>query len=42
MCKTLLKTGVKKVCVVTALEELREAAPRRFGNGPECHLSLFR
>ena len=31
-CKTLLKTGVKKVCVVTALEELREAAPRRFGN----------
>ena len=41
-CKTLLKTGVKKVCVVTALAELREAAPRRFGNGPESHLPLFR
>ena len=30
------------MCVVTALAELREAAPRRFGNGPESHLPLFR
>jgi len=41
-CKTLLKTGVKYVCVVTAMEELRKVAPRRFDGGPESHLPLFR
>ena len=40
-CKTMLSTGVKHVCVYTALEQLREVAPRRF-NGPEAHLPLFR
>ena len=41
-CKTMLKTDVEYVCVVTALEELRKVAPRRFGKGPEAHLPLFR
>ena len=41
-CKTMLKTEVEFVCVVTALHRLREVAPRRFGRGPESHLPLFR
>eukprot|EP00435_Cladocopium_sp_Y103_P040792 s583_g11.t1 len=40
-CKTMLKTSVEDVCVVTALEKLREVTPRRF-KGPEQHLPLFR
>ena len=40
-CKTMLKTQVEGVCVVRALERLREVAPRRF-KGPEQHLPLFR
>ena len=41
-CKTMLKTEVEFVCVVTALHRLREVAPRRFGRGPESHMPLFR
>ena len=41
-CRTMVRTGVQYVCVVEALERLREAAPRRFGRGPEAHLPLFR
>ena len=41
-CKTMLKTEVEFVCVVTALHRLREVAPRRFGQGPESHMPLFR
>lgn len=41
-CRTLLRTGVKHMCVVSALEDLKEVAPRRFGEGPEVHLPLFR
>ena len=41
-CKTMLKTEVAHVCVVTAVEKLKQVAPRRFGNGPEAHLPLFR
>ena len=29
-CRTLLRTGMKHVCVVTALEELKEVTLRRF------------
>ena len=41
-CRTMLKTEVEYVCVVSALNELRKVAPRRFGKGPEAHLPLFR
>ena len=41
-CKTMLKTDVEHVCVVTALEKFKEVAPRRFHGGPEAHLPLFR
>ena len=41
-CKTMLKTEVPHVCVVKALEDFREVAERRFGNGPEAHLPMFR
>ncbi|CAK9076517.1 unnamed protein product [Durusdinium trenchii] len=41
-CKTMKKTEIEYVCVVTALHRLREVAPRRFGKGPESHLPLFR
>ena len=42
-CKTMLRTEIQHVCVcvVSALEKLSEAAPRRF-RGPEAHLPLFR
>lgn len=40
-CRTMLRTDVKYVCVVTALEQLRRVLPRRFGDG-EGHLPLFR
>ena len=40
-CKTMLRTEIPYVCVVSALEKLFEAAPRRF-RGPEAHLPLFR
>ena len=40
-CKTMLRTGVEGVCVVAALERLKEVAPRRFG-GPESLQPLFR
>ena len=42
MCKTLLRTNVQHVCVVTAMENLKEVTPRRFGRGPEAHMPLFR
>ena len=41
-CRTLLRTGVKYMCVVSALEDLKEAAPRRLGKGPESHMLVFR
>ena len=41
-CKTMKRTEIENVCVVTALHRLREVAPRRFGKGPESHLPLFR
>ena len=41
-CKTLLRSKVPQVCVVEALERMRESALRRFGNGPESHQPLFR
>eukprot|EP00435_Cladocopium_sp_Y103_P033871 s4663_g8.t1 len=40
-CKTMMRTEVKNVCVVEALERLREVAPRRLG-GPESLQPLFR
>ena len=40
-CKTMVRTGVQGVCVVEALEKLKEVAPRRFG-GPEALQPLFR
>ena len=30
------------ICVVTALERMKEVTERRFGGGPEAHLPLFR
>ena len=40
-CKTMLRTEVEHVCVVQAMVELKEVAPRRF-EGPEALMPLFR
>ena len=40
--RTMRRTGVAGICVVTALEKMKEATERRFGRGPEAHLPLFR
>lgn len=41
-CKTMLRTGQDHVCVVEAMQRFREVAARRFDQGPEKHLPLFR
>ena len=40
-CKTMLRTNVEHVCVVQAMVEFKEVAPRRF-EGSEALLPLFR
>ena len=42
MSKTLASTGVKHLCVVGALNELRKVVPQRFGQGCEALRPLFR
>ncbi|CAE7778356.1 unnamed protein product [Symbiodinium sp. CCMP2592] len=41
-CKTMYESGVKGVCVVTALEEYKRIAPQRFDCGSEALQPLFR
>lgn len=41
-CKTMLRTGQEFVCVVESMQQFKEVAPPRFGNGPERHLPLSR
>ena len=41
-CKTMYKSGVDDVCVVSALQTFREMAPQRFGQGCEALRPLFR
>ena len=40
-CKMMLRTHVEHVCVVQAMVEFKEVAPRRF-KGPKALLPLFR
>ena len=41
-CKTMYRSGDPGLCVVEALVDLRQLAPRRFGTGPEALQPLFR
>ena len=41
-CKTMFRSGVKGLCVVSALRAFREIAPQRFGEGSEALKPLFR